>query len=267
MIRAALGERDREASRKESVRGRNPRLVGGAAARLIVPNTSAMKFTNYGHSCFAVETCGKTLLFDPFIRPNPLAAGVAFEKIPADYILISHGHFDHIADAVELANQTGATVISNFEIISWLEKQGLTKVHPMNIGGAWKFDFGRVKSVNALHSSQLPDGSNGGNPGGFVVDTAEGAFYYAGDTALTLDMKLIPEEFPLKFAILPIGDNFTMGASDGARAAAFLQCQTVIGVHYDTFPWIKIDPVAAAATFQTVGAALHLPAIGKTIAL
>ncbi|HRJ72833.1 MAG TPA: metal-dependent hydrolase [Terrimicrobiaceae bacterium] len=226
-----------------------------------------MKFTYYGHSCFAVETCGKTLLFDPFIRPNPLAAGVAMDQIRADYLLISHGHFDHIADAVELAQQTGATVVSNFEIISWLEKQGLKNVHPMNIGGAWNFDFGRVKSVNALHSSQLPDGSNGGSPGGFVVATAEGAFYYAGDTALTLDMKLIPEEFPLKFAILPIGDNFTMGAADGARAASLLQCQTIVGVHYDTFPWIKISPGTAASAFQTAGATLHLPAIGQTITL
>lgn len=236
-------------------------------ARFNGKNRPAMKLTNYGHSCFAVETCGKTLLFDPFIRPNPLASGVALDQIRADYLLISHGHFDHIADAVELAHQTGATVVSNFEIISWLEKQGLKNVHPMNIGGAWNFDFGRVKSVNALHSSQLPDGSNGGSPGGFVVSTTEGAFYYAGDTALTLDMKLIPEEFPLKFAVLPIGDNFTMGASDGARAAALLQCQTIVGVHYDTFPWIKISPAAAASTFQTVGATLHLPAIGETISL
>lgn len=170
-----------------------------------------MKLTNYGHSCFAVETAGKTLVFDPYITPNPLAASVAFDQIVADAMLISHGHDDHIADAISLAKQTGATVVSNFEIITWLSKQGLEKTHPMNLGGSWTFDFGQVKYVTAQHSSQLPDGSNGGNPGGFVVSNAEGSFYFAGDTALTLDMTLIAEEFDLKFAVLPIGDNFTMG--------------------------------------------------------
>jgi L-ascorbate metabolism protein UlaG (beta-lactamase superfamily) len=226
-----------------------------------------MKLTSFGHSCFSVETAGKTLLFDPFIKPNALAAAVDFPSIRADYILISHGHFDHIADAVELANQTGATVISNFEIVTWLGRQGLKNTHPMNHGGSFAFDFGRVKYVGAVHSSLLPDGANGGNAGGFVVENSEGAFYFAGDTALTLDMKLIAEEFSLRFAVLPIGDNFTMGVKDAARAAAFLNCRTVVGVHYDTFPPIKIDHAAAQAAFAAQGLTLHLPSAGSSLDL
>lgn len=226
-----------------------------------------MKFTYYGHSCFAVETDGFTLLFDPFITANELAKGISLAEIRADYILISHGHFDHIDDAIALARQTGATVISNFEIYAWLQKQGLDKVHPMNHGGGFDFPFGRVKFVNAIHSSQLPDGSYGGNPGGFVVDTAEGAFYYAGDTALTLDLQLIGEEFQLRFAVLPIGDNFTMGTKDATRAAALVKCREIVGVHYDTFPPIRIDKAKAAATFHAADLRLHLPKIGETIEL
>lgn len=226
-----------------------------------------MKLTYFGHSCFSVKTAGKTLLFDPFIKPNALAKDVDFAAIRADYILISHGHFDHIADAVELASQTGATIISNFEISTWLGGQGVTKAHPMNHGGAFAFDFGRVKFVNAVHSSLLPDGANGGNPGGFVVENAEGAFYFAGDTALTCDMQLIGDEFALRFAVLPIGDNFTMGARDAVRAAGFVKCRTVVGVHYDTFPPIKIDHAEAMATFASAGLTLHLPPIGSSLDL
>jgi L-ascorbate metabolism protein UlaG (beta-lactamase superfamily) len=226
-----------------------------------------MKLTYFGHSCFSVETAGKTLLFDPFIKPNSLAAAVDFSAIRAHYILVTHGHFDHIADAVELAGQTGATVISNFEIVAWLAKQGVEKTHPMNHGGAFSFDFGRVKYVGAVHSSLLPDGAYGGNPGGFVVKNDEGAFYFAGDTALTLDMKLIADEFSLRFAVLPIGDNFTMGTGDAVRAAGFVKCRTVVGVHYDTFPPIKIDHAAATGAFAAGGLTLHLPPIGASLEL
>lgn len=224
-----------------------------------------MKLTSYGHAAFAIETAGTTLLFDPFISPNPLAAGIDVDAIAADYILLSHGHADHVADAVRIARRTGATVIANFEVAAWVGAQGVEKIHAMNHGGAFTFPFGRVKFVNAIHSSSLPDGTYGGNPGGFVVSTPAGAFYYAGDTALTADMKLIGEEFDLAFAVLPIGDNFTMGAADAVRAAEFVGATDVVGVHYDTFPPIRIDHAEATATFARAGRRLHLPVIGGSV--
>src|SRR5579885_2844552 len=144
-----------------------------------------MKLTYYGHSCFAVQIKNRTLLFDPFITPNPLAKSVEVNKISADYILVSHGHEDHLADAVALARLTGATLIANYEVATWLGKHGVQKTHGMNHGGSFRFDFGRVKFVNAIHSSSLPDGTYGGNPGGFVVESSDGNFYFSGDTALT----------------------------------------------------------------------------------
>ena len=224
-----------------------------------------MKLTYFGHSCFLVESGGHRLLFDPFITPNPLAKDVDVSKIAADAILVSHGHVDHLADAVDLAKQTGATVVCNWEISEWLGRQGLSNIAPMNHGGAKRFDFGRVKMTSAIHSSTLPDGSPGGNPGGYVVEFAEGAFYYSGDTALTMDMKLLPEEFAIRFAVLPIGDNFTMGAADAARAAGFVETSLVFGVHYNTFPPIEIVKEDALATFSQAGVRLLLPAIGETV--
>ena len=226
-----------------------------------------MKFTYFGHSCFLVESGGQKLLFDPFITPNPLAKNVEISEIRADLILLSHGHIDHLADAVAIANQTGAPVVSNWEVSEWLGRQGLANLVPMNHGGSKRFAFGRVKMTSAIHSSTMPDGSAGGNSGGYVVELAEGAFYYSGDTALTMDMKLIPEEFAIRFAVLPIGDNFTMGASDAVRAAGFVGTGTVVGVHYDTFPPIEINREEALKTFTDAGLTLRLPAIGETIAL
>jgi L-ascorbate metabolism protein UlaG (beta-lactamase superfamily) len=152
-----------------------------------------MKITYYGHSCFAAEINGKNLLFDPFVSGNPLAKSVDIKKIKADYIFVSHAHFDHIADAAAIAIQTGAVVLSNIEIYSWLGKQGVKNVQPLNPGGTYASDFGRVKCVNAVHSSSFEDGSYGGTAGGFVVESAESNFYYSGDTALMLDMKLVRE--------------------------------------------------------------------------
>lgn len=223
-----------------------------------------MKVTYYGHSCFAVEVRGKTLLFDPFITPNPLARAVEAHSIRADFILLSHGHEDHVADAVSLARRTGATVVSNFEICVWLGKQGVAQTHPMNHGGAAAFDFGRVKLVHAVHSSSLPDGSYGGNPAGFVVESEDGNFYYAGDTALMLDMRLIGESVRLRFAALPIGDTFTMGVDDAVQAADLVNCREVLGVHFDTFPPIKIDHEAARTRFRAAGKTLHLLAPGQS---
>ena len=226
-----------------------------------------MKFTYYGHACFAVEAGGGTLLFDPFITPNPLAEKIDAKKIAADFILVSHGHEDHIADVVEIANRTGATIIAPFEVGSWFEKKGVENVQGMNHGGAAKMPFGRVKLTAAIHSSSMPDGSYGGNPAGFVVETGDGSFYYSGDTALTSDMKLIGEETKLQFAVLPIGDFFTMGIEDAVRAADFVGAQKIVGVHYDTFPPIKLDPAAALKVASAAGKELLLPGIGETIEL
>lgn len=223
-----------------------------------------MKLTYYGHSCFAVVVNRFTLLFDPFITPNELAKTVDVNKVAADYILVSHGHEDHLADAAGIAKRTGATLISNFEIATWFSGQGV-KTHPMNHGGAAKFDFGRVKYVNAIHSSTLPDGSSGGNPGGFVIESAEGNFYYSGDTALTMDMKLIGESSKLDFAVLPIGDFFTMGITDAVRAAELAGVRKIVGVHYDTFPPIAIDHAAAQQCAEASQKELYLPKIGETI--
>ncbi len=223
-----------------------------------------MKFTYYGHSCFNVDVQGKKLLFDPFISPNELAALVDINKIEADYILISHGHEDHIADCVSIAKRTGALVICNWEIYLWLQKQGVENIHPMNTGGKKTFDFGTVKCMAAQHSSSLPDGSYGGNPMGFVV-MADKNFYYSGDTALSLDMQLVPQGAPIAFSIMPIGDNFTMGYEDAVRAAHMISSHTVIGVHYNTFPYIVIDTEKAKQHFAKNGLELKLPGIGETI--
>ncbi|MBW8683915.1 metal-dependent hydrolase [Chitinophaga rhizophila] len=226
-----------------------------------------MKFTYYGHSSFSIEVKGKKIVFDPFITHNELAKAVDINKIEADYIFCSHGHDDHVADLVVLAKRTKATVVGAFELTSWAGKQGLEKVHPMNTGGKWQFDFGTVKCVVAHHSSGMPDGSYGGNPMGFVFTTDEGNFYFAGDTALTLDMQLIPKYAKLDFAILPIGDNFTMGAEDAIVAAEFVDCKRIIGVHYDTFGYIKIDKDKTQQQFAAAGLDLLLPEIGSSIDL
>jgi len=225
-----------------------------------------MKLTYYGHSCFSVEIKGKHLLFDPFITYNELAKDVDVNTLPADYIFVSHGHQDHVADLVSIAKRTGALVICAWEIYEWLKKQGVENVHPMNTGGKKQFDFGTVKCMVAQHSSSLPDGSYGGNPMGFVI-RADKNFYYSGDTALTMEMQLASQGGPIDFAILPIGDNFTMGYDDAARASHMINCHTVVGVHYNTFPYIVIDMVHAKDHFSKNGLNLLLPAIGETINL
>lgn len=224
-----------------------------------------MKITYYGHSCFGVEINGKHLVFDPFITPNELASGIRLSDVKADYILVSHGHEDHVADLVALAKQTGAKVICSWEIFVWLGKQGISNVHPMNTGGKVKLDFGNVKCVVAQHSSSLPDGTYAGNPMGFVVESTEGSFYYAGDTALTYDMKLIGEYRKINFAFLPIGDNFTMGVDNAIIACDFIKCGDIIGMHYDTFGFIKIDQREAIEKFEKAGYRLNLLTIGQTI--
>ena len=226
-----------------------------------------MKLTYFGHSCFLVESAATRMLFDPFITPNPLASSIEVAKIPADVILVSHGHGDHLADCVEIAKRTQAPVVAAYEVAEWLLKQGAPSVLAMNLGGTVKIPGGTAKMVVAIHSATLPDGSSGGNPGGYVVSTSEGTFYYSGDTALTGDMKLIAEEFQLAFAVLPVGDTFTMGPKDAAKAATFCGAQRVVGVHYDTFAPITLDRTAAYSAFQAAGVELFLPAIGETLCL
>jgi len=224
-----------------------------------------MKITFYGHACIGVEIGGENLLFDPFISPNELASHVVVDEVKADYICISHGHEDHVADVERIAKNTGAKLVSNFEIISWFGAKGIENGHPMNHGGSWKFDFGKVKYVNAVHSSNLPDGSNGGNPGGFVIESGERNFYYAGDTALSMDMKLIPLFTKLDFAFLPIGDNFTMGIDEAIKAAEFIECKKIVAMHFDTFGFIKIDHDEAISKFKNAGIELKILEIGQTI--
>ncbi|MGF7081235.1 metal-dependent hydrolase [Mucilaginibacter sp. UYCu711] len=224
-----------------------------------------MKTTYYGQSTIMIETGGKKLLFDPFITPNPAAKDIDIHSLKPDYILVSHGHGDHVADLVAIQKSSGAKVICIAEIANWLGKQGI-EAHGMNIGGGFNFEFGRVKMVNAVHSSTMPDGAAGGNPAGFVLYAEGKKIYYAGDTALTYDMKLLADE-NLDWAFLPIGDNYTMGVDDAIKSTDFFNCKNVIGVHYDTFPVIEIDEDEAVAKFIKAGINIKLPAIGEEIVL
>ncbi len=204
----------------------------------------SIKVTWYSHACFLIETDGGKLLIDPFITDNPLSP-INADAVDADYILVSHGHGDHLGDTVNIAKRTGAMVISNFEIQTWLLGQGIENVHPQHIGGGFDYPWGRVKLTHALHGSALPDGSYGGNPCGFLFYVQEKKLYHACDTGLFYDMKLIGEE-GIDLAILPIGDNFTMGPEDALRAVKLIEPAHVIPIHYNTFDVIKQDPHAWA---------------------
>ena len=203
-----------------------------------------IKITWYSHACFLIETQQAKLLVDPFITDNPLSPQKA-HALEADYILVSHGHGDHVGDTVSIAKRTGATVISNYEIQTWLISQGVENAHPQHIGGGFDYPWGRVKLTIAHHGSALPDGSYGGNPCGFLLYIEGKKIYHACDTGLFYDMKLIGEE-GIDLAILPIGDNFTMGPDDALRAVKLIEPKQVIPIHYDTFEVIKQDPHAWA---------------------
>lgn len=226
-----------------------------------------IKLTYFGHSSYLVEINKTKILFDPYISPNSKASKINVPSIEADYVLISHGHEDHVADAESITKANNAVLVSNYEIAVWFAQKGVEKYHPMNIGGSKVFDFGKVKYVNAIHSSTLPDGASGGNAGGFVIKHDSGCFYYAGDTALTYDMKLIADEFKIDFAILPIGDNFTMDIHDAIKAADFVGTKKIVGMHFDTFPYIEIDSEAAKKAVSEAGKELILINIGDSITL
>lgn len=223
-----------------------------------------MKITYYGHASLGIEVNGTNIIVDPFISANELAKHIDVNALKADYILITHAHGDHILDVETIATNTGATIVSNAEIAGYYEAKGF-KTHPMNHGGSWQFDFGKVKYVNAIHSSSFPDGSYGGQPGGFVIEADNKNVYIAGDTALTYDMKLISMRNPLDLAILPIGDNFTMDVDDATIAAEFLEVTTVLGYHYDTFDYIKIDHEIAKQKFANKHKELILLPVGDSI--
>ena len=199
-----------------------------------------MKITFYGHASLGIEVGGRHILVDPFITGNPQASAIDINILKADYILLTHAHGDHVLDVEAIANRTNAVIVSNAEITSYYAKLG-HNAHPMNHGGSWKFDFGTVKYVNAVHSSSFPDGSYGGNPGGFVIEGEHKNIYIAGDTALTMDMKLIPMRTKLDLAILPIGSNFTMDVEDAIIASDFVECDKILGYHFDTFGYIEIN--------------------------
>lgn len=226
-----------------------------------------MKITFYGHASLGIEVAGKTLLVDPYISANEKASHININDIKADYILLTHAHQDHVLDVEVIAkNNPDAVIVSNYEIASYYGSQGF-KFHPMNHGGSWKFDFGNLKYVNAIHTSAFANGSNGGNPGGFVIEGEHKNIYIAGDTALTMDMKLIPMRTKLDLAILPIGSNFTMDVEDAIIASNFLECDKILGYHYDTFGYIVIDHNQAKKKFFDAGKDLMLLEIGQSIDL
>lgn len=225
----------------------------------------ALTYTWLGHGTQMLDVDGTRVLLDPFFTGNP-AASIRADAVQCDYILVSHGHGDHVADLVAVGQRTGAPVISNFEIVTWAQSQGLNG-HGMSIGGGHQFPFGYVKLTQAQHGSAMPDGSYGGQPAGFMVYAGDRTIYLAGDTGLFGDMQLIGDE-GVTLATLPIGDNFTMGPGDALRAAKLLRARHYIPVHYNTWPLIAQDASAWAERVQAeTGAEVHVLKPGESFTL
>ncbi|WP_338394404.1 metal-dependent hydrolase [Fulvitalea axinellae] len=226
-----------------------------------------MKITYLGHSSFHIETQGVNIILDPFISPNPLAKDIDIAKIKADYILLSHGHEDHIYDVEAIvSNNLEAIVVANYEIVSYFGKKGIPG-HPMNTGGTKEFPFGSVRMENALHSSSFPDGSYAGCPAGFTLRIEDKTLYYAGDTDVFGDMKMIGERNPIDLAFLPIGDNFTMGIDGALQAADLLGVDKFVGMHFDTFPPIAVDAEKTAGAALKAQKELLLLGVGHSLNL
>ena len=225
-----------------------------------------MKITFYGHACIGIEISGKHILVDPFISGNPNASHININDIKADFIMLTHAHNDHTLDVEAIAKNNDAAIIAGYEVAVYYGNKGF-KYHPMNHGGSWQFVFGKVKFVSAIHSSSFADGTYGGNPGGFVIEGEHKNIYISGDTALTMDMKLIPMRTKLDLAIFPIGNNFTMDVEDAIMAADFVDCDKILGCHYNTFGFIIINHEEAIKKFFDAGKDLMLLDIGESISL
>jgi L-ascorbate metabolism protein UlaG (beta-lactamase superfamily) len=208
----------------------------------------AIKFTYVGHATYILDIDGTKVLVDPFFTSNP-STSIESESVEADFILISHGHFDHVEDLIPIAKRTGATVISNFEIVNWVQKQGVENAHPQHIGGGFNHSFGHLKLTIAHHGSGLPDGSYGGNPAGLLITAAGKKIYLACDTALFTDMQLYGAE-GIDLFVVPIGDNFTMGPDDALKAVKLVNPRQVVPCHYNTWPPIEQDGEAFAAMVE-----------------
>ncbi len=228
-----------------------------------------MKITYYGHSCFLCEIGAYRVIFDPFITPNPLASGVKVDELKVDFILLSHGHTDHIHDVERIANRTQAPVLAPYETGGYLRQRGVDGIIDGNIGGRFRLPFGTVRMVAALHSNRLPDGTYGGVAAGFILETPTHTVYYAGDTALTQEMKTLAEWYPqgLDAAFLPIGGYYTMDVADALLAARWCGARRVVGMHFDTFPSISVDRAAAELQAQAAGVELLLPTVEQNFAL
>ena len=226
-----------------------------------------MQITFYGHNSFLFKS-DADILVDPFISSNPKAQHVLMEDIKVDYVLITHGHADHLADLDKILSHNDAKIITMVEVASWLAKNGHSRSHSLNFGGIYEFSKETsAKYVQAVHSSSMPDGSYGGHPGSFILKTDDKTIFIAGDTALHSDLKLFGTLNNIDLAILPIGGNYTMNAEDAVHAAKFLNCSQIIGCHFDSFPEIKIDHKSAISLFKSHQLDLKLMKVGDSITL
>lgn len=227
-----------------------------------------MKVTYYGHSCVEFDFNGTKVLIDPFISFNDLAKKVHLSSIKPDYIFLSHGHEDHVADMASIQARSEATVCAIVETAAWVRGEGVAheKVIEFNLGGTLELPFGKIKMVYAAHTNSTPDGRYGGHAVGFVFFVGDKTIYFAGDTALTVEMKLL-NDLKIDWAFLPLGGHYTMDAHDALRAAQFINCKNIVGIHYDTFPPITIDKELAKMNFANVDCHLHLMEIGSSLVL